>query len=283
VTRSSPARHPLRPELVRIVAARDETRDVRTLTLSVLDPAGAPRVRWAPGQFAAVSVFGAGEAVFTLANAPGQDGRIECTFRAVGRVTGALRELAVGDVVGFRGPYGNRFPVERWRGHRIVFVGGGIGMAALRAPIQHVLAHRADFGEIVILNGARTPADLVYRDECVRWQTAPGVRVVRAVDPGGETPDWDGEVGLLPDVFARQGLSPERCVVAVCGPPVMLRAMFRVLAELGFGPEQVVTTLENKMKCGVGQCGRCNIGRLFVCRDGPVFTWAQVKRLPPEF
>jgi NAD(P)H-flavin reductase len=279
----SAARSPLRPELVRIVAARDETRDVRTLALAWVDPGAGARVRWAPGQFAAFSVFGAGEAVFTLANAPGEDGRIECTFRAVGRVTGALRQLSVGDVVGFRGPYGNRFPVERWRGRRLVFVGGGIGMAALRAPLQHVLARRGEFGEIVILNGARTPGDLVYREELARWQAAPGVRVIRAVDPGGETPDWDGEVGLLPDVFARLGLPPEGCVVAVCGPPVMLHAMFRVLGQLGFEPEQVVTTLENKMKCGVGQCGRCNIGRLFVCRDGPVFTWAQVQALPREF
>lgn len=283
MTPGSSVRSALRPELVRIVAARDETRDVRTLALAFVDPAVGRAVRWEPGQFAAVSVFGAGEAVFTLANAPEQDGRIECTFRTVGRVTGALRELSVGDVVGFRGPYGNRFPVERWRGRPIVFVGGGIGMAALRAPIQHVLAHRGEFDEIVILNGARTPADLVYREELARWQAVPGVRVIRAVDPGGETPEWDGEVGLLPDVFARLRLPPEGWVVAVCGPPVMLHAMLRVLGELGFQPEQVVTTLENKMKCGVGHCGRCNIGRLFVCRDGPVFTWAQMRGLPREF
>ena len=276
-------RSAFQPDLVRIAAARDETPDVRTLRLTFLEPEAARRVSWEPGQFGEFSVFGAGESVFTLANAPTRPGYIECTLRGIGKVTDAMRGLSVGQILGFRGPYGNRFPVGEWRGRDLVFVGGGIGMAALRAPLQLVLDHRQDFGEVVVLNGARSVADLVYKEEMKEWQATDGVRVVRTVDPGGETSDWDGDVGLIPHVFERLGLQPDGRVVVVCGPPVMLHYMFLALERMGFAPEQVVTTLENKMKCGLGLCGRCNIGRVFVCRDGPVFTWAQVRTLPRDF
>ncbi|MBI4012008.1 MAG: FAD/NAD(P)-binding protein [Candidatus Rokubacteria bacterium] len=271
------------PHLVRIAAARDETPDVRTIRLEFLEPDAGRQLQWDAGQFGEFSVFGAGESVFTLANAPTRPGYIECTYRAIGKVSGAIRSLSVGQVLGFRGPYGNRFPVEQWRGRDLLFVGGGIGMAALRSPLQFVLDNRQDFGEIVVLNGARSVADMVYKEEMTEWQQTDGVRVVRAVDPGGETPDWDGEVGLIPNVFEQLGLKADSRVVVVCGPPVMLRYMFLSLERTGYAPEQVVTTLENKMKCGLGLCGRCNIGRIFVCRDGPVFTWAQMQTLPKDF
>jgi NAD(P)H-flavin reductase len=277
------SRSAFQPHLVRIGHTRDETHDVRTLRLEFVEPEIGRQFRWEAGQFGEFSVFGAGESVFTLANAPTRSGYIECTMRAIGKVTGAIRDLCVGQVLGFRGPYGNRFPVEAWQGRDLVFVGGGIGMAALRAPLQFVLDNRADFGEVVVLNGARSVADLVYKAEMAEWAATDRVRVVRTVDPGGETPDWDGEVGLIPQVFERLALAPDGRVVVVCGPPVMLHYMFQSLEKLGFGPEQVVTTLENKMKCGLGLCGRCNIGRVFVCRDGPVFTWAQVRALPRDF
>lgn len=276
-------RNRFRPHLVRIAAAHDETPDVRTLRLTFLEPGVGEAFRWAPGQFGEFSVFGAGESVFTLANAPSRPGYIECTVRAVGKVTSAFRDLSVGQVLGFRGPYGNRFPVEAWRGQDVVFVGGGIGMAALRAPLQYVLDHREAFGEVVILNGARSVADLVYTGEMREWAQVDRVRVVRTVDPGGETPEWDGEVGLIPQVFERLALSPAGRVVVVCGPPVMLHFMFLALDKQGFTHDQVVTTMENKMKCGLGLCGRCNIGRIFVCRDGPVFTWAEVRAFPRDF
>ncbi len=271
------------PHLVRIATAHEETHDVRTLRLEFLEPDTGRQFHWEPGQFGEFSVFGAGESVFTLANAPTRAGYIECTMRAIGKVTGAFRALSVGQVMGFRGPYGNRFPVEDWRGRDVVFVGGGIGMAALRSPLQYVLDNRTDYGEVVVLNGARSVADLVYNDEMKEWQQIDRVRVVRTVDPGGETPEWDGEVGLLPHVFERLALTPAGRIVVVCGPPVMLHFMFLSLEKLGFTPDQVVTTMENKMKCGLGQCGRCNIGSVFVCREGPVFTWAQVRALPKDF
>lgn len=272
------------PHLVRIAAAHDETQDVRTLRLEFADPEVGRQFRWEAGQFGEFSVFGFGEAVFTLANAPTRPGSIEITTRAIGKLTGAIRKLSPGQVLGFRGPFGNRFPMEAWRGRDLVFVGGGIGTVALRSPLQHALDRRADYGDIVVLNGARSVADLVYKDEMKKeWEAVERVRVVRTVDPGGETPEWDGEVGLLPNVFERLALPPDNRVVIVCGPPVMLHFMFMTLEKMGYTPDQVITTMENKMKCGLGLCGRCNIGHVFVCRDGPVFTWAQVRAFPKDF
>lgn len=270
------------PHLMRIAEAREETHDVRTVQLDFVDPEVASSLEWRAGQFGHFSVFGSGESVLTIANPPSRAGRIECTFREMGKVTSALRGVSVGQTVGFRGPYGNSFPVEEWRGRDIVFVGGGIGMAAVAAPLRLVLDNRSDFGDVVVLNGARSVADLVYKDELKTWEQIERVRVVRAVDPGGETPGWDGEIGLIPDVFERLQLDPDGRIVVICGPPIMLHFMLIALDRLGFPPEHVVTTLENKMKCGVGQCGRCNVGRFFVCRDGPVVTAAQLRSLPAD-
>lgn len=268
------------PRLMRIADARQETADVQTLRLELVEPDGD--LTWRAGQFAFFSVFGAGESAFTIANPPTRADHVQCTFKKLGKVTGALCRLSAGQVVGFRGPYGNSFPVEEWAGHDLAFVGGGIGMAAVAAPLRLVLDWRDRFGDVVILNGARTVADLVYSDEMREWERARGVRVVRTVDPGGETPDWRGEVGLIPDVFERLGLAPDGRVVIVCGPPVMLTYMLRALERLGYPPERVVTTLENRMKCGFGECGRCNVGPFYVCRDGPVITAAELRRLPAD-
>ena len=276
------ARSTFAPHLMRVADVRGETPDVRTLRLDFVDPGIASSLEWRAGQFGHVSVFGAGESVLTIANPPSRGGHVECTFRDIGKVTGSLGSLSVGQVVGFRGPYGNCFPLSEWRGRDLAFVGGGIGMAAVAAPLRFVLDNRADFGDVLVLNGARTVADLVYKAEMREWERIEGVRVVRTVDPGGEAPGWDGEVGLIPDVFERLRPEPDGRIVVVCGPPIMLRFMLVALDRLGFPPEHVVTTLENKMKCGVGLCGRCNVGRFFVCLDGPVITAAKLRSLPAD-
>ena len=281
--------NPYRPSLMRIDGFHDETPDVRTLRLRFVD-AGEAEVftGWEPGQFGQFTVFGAGESVFALANAPwrpngGSVPEIECTFRRVGKVTSALSALSQGQVVGFRGPYGNHFPVDDWKGKDLVFIGGGIGMAALRSAVLEVLRRKEEYGEVVVLNGARTVADMVYTEEMSSWQEACGVRVVRTVDPGGETEDWPGEVGLLPNVFEGLGLGADGRIVVACGPPIMLHYLFLSLGKVGYSPDQVVTTLENKMKCGLGHCGRCYVGPFSVCRDGPVVTWARLNELPKDY
>ncbi len=280
---SADIQHPFKPHLMRIADMKDETPDVRTLRLEFVDEGIKESFTWRPGQFAEYSVFGEGECVFAITNSPTRRGYIECTFRVMGKVTTALRRMCVGQLIGLRGPYGNSFPIEDWKGCNLMFVGGGIGMAALRSSIQFALDNRDDYGEILILNGARTVADLVYKDEMKEWEKAPGVRVVRTVDPGGETPDWDGEVGLVPNVFEKLNPKPDNAIVITCGPPIMIRFMLLTLDKLGFQRERIYTTLENKMKCGFGKCGRCNVGRVFVCKDGPVFTAAQLAELPSEF
>jgi len=283
--------NPYQPSLMRIDGFSDETPDVRTLRLQFMDSDEARSFGgWQPGQFGQFTVFGAGESVFALANIPwrpngeGDDvPTIECTFREVGKVTTALRSMSPGQVVGFRGPYGNHFPIDDWIDRELVFIGGGIGMAALRSAMLEVIERKSEFGDVVILNGSRTVGDMVYKAEMPRWQAVEGVKVVRTVDPGGETDDWDGEIGLLPTVFEGLGLPPENRIVVACGPPVMLHYLFVSLGKTGYEPEQVVTTLENKMKCGIGHCGRCYVGPFSVCRDGPVVTWAELNELPKDY
>jgi len=201
----------------------------------------------------------------------------------MGKVTAALRDREVGDTIGFRGPYGNGFPLEDLQGRRLFLAGGGIGMAALRSLIEYCLEHRAEFGEITILNGARSVSDLVYQDDMERWANQDGVQLVRTVDPGGEGPGWEGQIGFVPTIIEKLAPSPENGVAITCGPPVMIKFALLSLARLGFPEERVITTLENRMKCGLGKCGRCNVGPVYVCKDGPVFTAAQIQSLPQDY
>ena len=272
-----------RPMLMRIAAVRDEAPLVRTFRLEFLDAADAERFSFRAGQFGEYSVFGAGEATFCIASPPTRTDAIECTFKLVGKVTTALREVNIGDTVGFRGPYGNCFPLDEWTGTDIVFVAGGIGLAPVRCVIWNVLDRRAEFGKVTIVYGARSVADLVYKRELEQWAARNDLTMVTTVDPGGETPDWAGRIGFVPTVLGDVAPSAENAVAVICGPPVMIKFSFPVLDKLGFADEAVFTTLEMRMKCGVGKCGRCNIGPVYVCKDGPVFTAAQLKTLPAEY
>ena len=207
---------------------------------------------------------------------------IEVSVKMVGKVTSAVHDLEVGDRVGLRGPYGNWFPYEAMQGRNIVFVGGGIGLAPLRPLIWQTLSERDKFKNVYIIYGARTVNDLVYRRELAEWGNAAGVKLVKAVDPGGEDGVWDGEVGLVPSVLEKAA-PPSDAVLVTCGPPIMIKFVILTATKMGFKSEDIVTTLEMKMKCGVGLCGRCNIGSRYVCRDGPVFTLKQIQALPDEF
>jgi sulfhydrogenase subunit gamma (sulfur reductase) len=281
--RLPPMSNVYRPHLMTVEQIRDETPDVRTLRLSFQDEKAAERFAFRPGQFGEYSVFGEGECVFAITSAPSDRGHVECSFKLMGKVTTALRDREVGDTIGFRGPYGNGFPLEELHGHSIFLAGGGIGMAALRSLIEYCVEHRSEFEEITILNGARSVSDLVYQDDLVRWGSQEGVRIVRTVDPGGETPAWDGEIGFVPTVIERLAPSPRNSVAVTCGPPVMIKFALLSLERLGFSKERVITTLENRMKCGLGKCGRCNVGPVYVCKDGPVFTAAQIQSLPLDY
>lgn len=271
------------PKLMTISEIVDETWDIKTFKLSPADEADDARTEFRAGQFGVFSIFGKGEAPFGMANSPTRDEFIECSIKRVGKVTAAFHELNVGDTVGFRGPYGNGFPIEDLRGKNLLFVGGGIGLAPLRSLIQNCLDTRENFSDITILYGARSTGDLVYKDELAEWKGMSGVETVLTVDPGGEDDNWKGKVGFVPTILEEMKPSPDSSVLVTCGPPIMIKFVLASAAKLGFTPEQIVTTLEMKMKCGLGKCGRCNIGPKYICKDGPVFTYAELNDLPNEY
>ncbi len=270
------------PAQLRIAAAHDEAPDVRTLRLEFAD--GPSReaffARYRVGMFGEYGLPGEGESTFCVASPPTRTDAIECTFRRTGRVTAALFDREVGQAISFRGPYGNSFPLEDWRGRDVLFVAGGIGLAPVRSVIWNVLDRREEFGAVTILYGARTVADRIYKHELADWAGRADVTLVETVDPGGEAQGWAGRVGFVPAVL--EGMPPPAAVAVavVCGPPIMIKFALPVLKAQGFAPADVYTTLENRMKCGVGKCGRCNIGGVYVCKDGPVFTVAQLSDLP---
>jgi sulfhydrogenase subunit gamma (sulfur reductase) len=271
------------PQLAAVTAITEETVDTRTFRLEFKDEAFARDFSFRAGQFGEYSVFGAGESTFCIASPPTRDGYIECTVKAAGKVTAELREVNVGDTLGFRGPYGNWFPVDDWLGKDLVFIAGGIGLAPVRCVIWNVLDRRAEFGAVTIVYGARSVGDLVYKRELEEWAARDDVTLVMTVDPGGETPDWTGKVGFVTPIVEEAAPSAQNAVAVLCGPPIVVKLTLPVLETLGFASDAVFTTLENRMKCGVGKCGRCNIGPVYVCKDGPVFTAAQLRALPAEF
>jgi NAD(P)H-flavin reductase len=278
-----PDKNIYKPYLATIEQIIDETPDVRTFRLVFQDEAVRDSFSFRSGQFAEYSAFGYGESTFCIASSPTRTGYVECCFRSVGRVTEALRRLEVGDTVGFRGPYGNSFPIEEFYGKHLVFVAGGIALPPLRTLIWNCLDQREKFGDITIVYGARTEDDLVYKHELKEWQQRSDVRLVKTVDPGGNSPEWDGKVGFVPTILEEAAPSADNAIALVCGPPIMIKFTLPVLERLGFADDQIYTTLENRMKCGLGKCGRCNVGNVYVCKDGPVFTAAQVKAMFQEF
>ncbi len=271
-----------KPFLLRIETARDEAPDVRTFRLKFADEGERVEFfrRYRVGMFGLYGVPGEGESTFCVASPPTREGYIECTFRKVGRVTQALQDLEVGQALTFRGPYGSHFPIDSWKGRDLLFIAGGIALPPMRSVIWNILDRRAEFGKVTVVYGARTTADLVYKHELAEWAARPDMTLVTTVDPGGQTPDWKGKVGFVPVVLKELNPAAKNCVAVLCGPPIMIKLTLPVLSALGFSPKDIYTTLENRMKCGVGKCGRCNVGGVYVCKDGPVFTLDELSRLP---
>lgn len=271
-----------KPAMMRISSVREETPDVKTFRLEFINSADRDffQSKFRTGMFGMYGLFGEGECPFCVASPETRKDYIECTFRNTGRVTSALALADLGDIVSFRGPYGNFFPLDKFEGKNLIFIAGGIALPPTRSVIVSCLDERAKYGKITILYGARTVSDLVYKEELENWKKRTDVNLTLTVDPGGETPDWRGKIGFVPSVFEEIAPSPENAVVVMCGPPIMIKFTLVALNKLGFDPTNVYTTLENRMKCGIGKCGRCNIGSTYVCKDGPVFTAADLSKLP---
>ena len=268
---------PFIPYLATIRTVTQLTPDIKLLSVELEDPDIRVNFDYKPGQFALLSAFGEGEAPFGIASLPQQKNGLEFAVRRIGTVTRALQELEPGDTLGVRGPFGNYFPLEDYEGKNIIIIGGGIGMAPLRPVINRILERRDNYEELLIINGARTPQDLVFQPEFPTWMEAPRTKVELTVDRGDE--HWEGRVALVPDVVKELAPSPDNAIAIICGPPIMIRFTLAGLRDLGFKDDQIVTTLEAKMKCGLGKCARCNIGEKYVCQDGPVFTLEQISQL----
>jgi len=271
------------PYLMKIDKITYEAPGVKTFMLKFINEDDQNRFTFKAGQFGEYSVYGVGESTFCIASSPTRKGYIECTFRQTGKVTNALSDCEEGSIIGFRGPYGNIFPLDEWKGKSLLFIAGGIALPPMRCVIWNALDLREDFKDVTIIYGARSVKDLVYKHELEDWKRRKDVKLITTVDPGGESPDWKGEIGFVPTIVEKIAPSSVNTIAIVCGPPVMIKYTFPVLTKLGFADDTIYTTLENRMKCGFGKCGRCNVGKVYVCKDGPVFTLTQLRELPDEY
>jgi NAD(P)H-flavin reductase len=231
------------------------------------------------GQCAMLSVFGKGEAMISISSTPLMDDYLQFSILKMGRVTTALHEMHEGSLIGIRGPYGNNFPIEEWKGKNLIFIGGGIGLAPIWSVLQTALEKKEDYGDLTLFYGARTSNDIVFKNELEELKKKMTVHL--SIDV--EEPDWKEYVGFVPLNVLDKKPSPDNAISITCGPPIMIKFVIKNLQALGFKDEQIYTTVENKMKCGIGKCGRCNIGLHYVCKDGPVYSWAELKNLPQEY
>jgi NAD(P)H-flavin reductase len=261
---------PLHPVPMAVTRVGRDTPSVVTLSIRPPD-AGFD---FLPGQFNMLYVYGIGEVPISMSGDPRRRGVIVHTVKAAGAVTAALCRARRGDVLGVRGPYGVPWPVTT-TGRDLLIIAGGVGLAPLRPLICHVARQRAAYGEVTLLVGARTPGDLLFTNDLIRWQTRYSVRVVTTVDQAA--PGWKGRVGVAPDLLGAVPFSPDRTVAYVCGPEVMMRFTVRELARRGLRDDQIFLSLERNMKCAVGLCGRCQFGPEFVCRTGPVFRFDRIR------
>lgn len=272
--------NPYLPDMATIVEVIQETHNIKTFRVVINNEERMKAFTFRPGQVGQLSVFGAGESTFVINSSPTRKDYLQFSVMRVGEVTSRLHQLQPGDQIGVRAPLGNSFPVEDLKGKNIVFIGGGIGMAPLRTLFTYMLDNRKDYKDITLLYGARSPADLTYKAELPEWTARKDVKCVLTIDNPSE--GWEHKVGLIPNVLLEINPKPKNTVAITCGPPIMIKFTLQALKKLGFEDENIITTLEKRMKCGVGICGRCNIGTKYVCMDGPVFTYAQLKELPSE-
>ena len=268
------------PKLGVVTDIRIDTPDVRTFR--VVTPDGKKAFEHKPGQCAMLSIPGVGEAMFSITSSPTNTEYMEFSIKKCGCLTDWLHAMEVGQQITIRGPYGNGFPVDTaFAGQNLLFIAGGIGLAPLRSVINYVRSYRDRYGKVDIIYGARSKDDLVDYNEIIsEWCNEDGINVHLTIDR--EQDGWDGHVGFVPNYVTELNFSTDRIGI-ICGPPIMIKFTLAAMEKLGFKKDQVYTTMEMRMKCGVGKCGRCNIGHKYVCKDGPVFRFDELDELPEEY
>ena len=268
------------PKIGVVTDIRIDTPDIKTFRVVGLD--GKKVFEHMPGQCAMLSIPGVGEARFSITSSPTNTEYMECSIKKCGCLTTWLHAMDVGQQITIRGPYGKHFPVEdEFKGKDLMVVAGGVGLAPVRSVINYVRAKRQDYGKVMIVYGSRSKEDLLdYNEILSEWMQDDGVEVHLTIDRPQD--DWDGHVGFVPNYVKELNPSKDYTVI-MCGPPIMIKFTLANLKEMGFAETQVYTTMELRMKCGVGKCGRCNIGSKYVCKDGPVFRFDQLDALPNEY
>ena len=276
------------PVTVSKVINEVDTNDIKTFRLTFLNKEDEEKFKYLPGQFAELSIYGKGESPIGIASSPTQPGYLEFTVQRAGvivpgLVTSALHDLDEGAQIGIRGPLGKSWPIEFLEKKDIVVVGGGFAFTTLRSLINYMLheENRARFGGITVIYGARTPGLLLYKEELAAWEKRDDIKTIVTVDKGDE--NWQGREGFVPAVCKEVAPSAKNSVAVICGPPIMIKFTLPVFFDLGFARENILTSLEMRMKCGIGKCGRCNVGYKYVCNDGPVFSLAELEELPRDF
>ena len=276
--------NPYLPYIVNIEDAWYETpvgdRAVKTLKVNFKDEKVWDTWSHKPGNCAMVGRLGIGESMFCISSSPTEEGYLRFSIMQAGKVTSALHDLEAGDTMTVRGPLGNSFPMEEWEGKNIVSIGGGIGQAPLRPVINYVRANKDKYGTLSVLYGARTSDLHCFKSEFQEYQEE-GTECHLAIDI--EEEGWKNFVGFVPDLLLDVAPSAENTIAVTCGPPILIKFVTQGLEKLGFTADQIYTTLEERMKCGIGKCGRCNVGSLYVCNDGPVFSYATLKEIPEAF
>jgi NAD(P)H-flavin reductase len=267
------------PKPARLISIKEEVAGARAIKTFRTQFVNGNSFSHRCGQCAMLSVFGKGEAMISISSSPLQKEYLQFSILKTGRVTSALHEMVEGDTIGIRGPYGNSFPIDEWKGKNLLFIGGGIGLAPIWSVLQTALGKKEDYGNLTLFYGSRTSKDQVFSEELKELKNKMTVHL--SVDV--EEPGWQEFVGFVPANIKDKAPNPENTITVTCGPPIMIKFAILALKELGFKDEQLYTTVENKMKCGIGKCGRCNIGPHYVCKDGPVYSWAELKDLPQEY
>jgi len=264
------------PHMARVKDIAIENSQTKTYILDFLDKKHHKNFTWEPGQFMMLSLFGVGEAALSISNIP-EDGSLNTTIRAVGNVTKKIKELQKGDTLGMRGPYGTGWPIKEAKGKNILLIAGGMGLAPLRGVIQHIALKRNNFGHLEIIYGARTPNDMIFTNQLGKWHQIENSHLDLTVDGIPPGTHWDGKIGLVTSCFPTMKTRPQKSVALVCGPEIMMRFVAKCLETIGFKENQIFLSLERRMKCGIGKCGHCQLGPTYVCKDGPVFSYRDIK------